>query len=198
MFQYAHFLLNYFLNFSDVLPIPAHDVLDTSYNQSSSFVQLHNPKIPINLTTNTIFAIYNHSYHSVKPFPVIIPIPFTQAFLNPTKNPNDHQTSFLTNPKIHLNNMGTSTTNNKHDTMNNIMHPHRSSNSGYDIMQHHHHLSTREQNDKMFPSRRKPYHNIMEIGENDDLILRLQFYFYFFFLPLPLSRFRFFNFIFCR
>lgn len=84
--------------------------------------------------------------------------------------------------------MGTSTTNNKHDTiMNILMHPHRSSNSGYDNMQHHHHLSTREQNDKMFPSTwRKPYHNIMEIGENDDLILRLPFYFsvcvrYFFF-----------------
>lgn len=62
--------------------------------------------------------------------------------------------------------------------MNIIMHPHRSSNSGYDIMQHHHHVSIREQNDKKkFPSTlRKPYHNIMEIGENDDLILRLPFY----------------------
>lgn len=157
--------------------------MDTSTNQSS-YVPLHNPNIQINLTNET-FRNINHSNNPLNNVtPSIIPIPFTLASRNPTKNPiaNYHLTSLLTNPKIHLNNMGTSTTNNKHDTMNNIMHPHRSSNSGYDIMQHHHHLSTREQNDKKFPSTwRKPYHNIMEIGENDDLILRLPFYFRFFF-----------------
>lgn len=161
--------------------------MDTSTNQSS-YVPLHNPNIQINLTNET-FRNINHSNNPLNNVtPSIIPIPFTLASRNPTKNPiaNYHLTSLLTNPKIHLNNMGTSTTNNKHDTMNNIMHPHRSSNSGYDIMQHHHHLSTREQNDKKFPSTwRKPYHNIMEIGENDDLILRLPFYFrFFFFLTL--------------
>lgn len=141
---------------------------------------MHNPKIPINLI-NEIFSISNHRKNPLSNVThSLMPIPSTLASRNPPDhtNANNHPNPFHTNPKIHLNNMGT--TNNKHDTMNNIMHPHRSSNSGYDIMQHHHHLSTREQNDKKFPSaRRKPYHNNMEIGENDDdLILRLPFYFY--------------------
>lgn len=161
--------------------------MDTSNNESSSYVQLHNPNIQINLTN---FRISQHSNNPLSPVkPSFIPFLFTLASHNPIKNAiaNNHLTSPHTYSKIHLNNMGTSTTNNKHDTMNNIMHPHRSSNSGYDIMQHHHHLSTREQNDKKFPSTwRKPYHNIMEIGENDDLILRLPFYFRVFFFLLTL------------
>lgn len=178
--------LNYFFNFSDVLLLlPAHDVsLDTSNNQSSH-VQLHIPQIQIH-STNETFRISDHSNNLLSNVKLsLIPIPYTLASRYPTENPiaNDHPTSLHTNPKNHLTNMGTSTTNNKHDTMNNILHPHRSSNYGYDKMQHHHLLSTREQNDKKFPSTwRKPYHNIMEIGENDDLILRLPFYFRIFFL----------------
>lgn len=176
--------------------------MDTSNNQSSSssYVHLYNPNI-LNKIANDIIATSNprskNRSSKVKRFPSNRTLSFTQASHNPTKYPNanvHHPLSFITNPKNHLNNMGTSTTsNNKHDTMNIIMHPHRSSNSGYDIMQHHHHVSIREENDKKFPStRRKPYHNIMEIGENDDLILRLPFYFYFFFsLSFSLRRFFF-------
>lgn len=181
----------FFYIFSDFLPLPAHDVLDTSNIQSSSspFVHLHNPKFQINLR-NKILTSSNRSKkptNYVKHFPTPIPIMhITETYRNPTKHPNandHHLLSFFTNPKIHLKNMGTSTTYNKHDTI--VMHPHRSSNSGYDVMQHHHHLSTREQNDKKFPSTwRKPYHNIMEIGENDDLILRLPFYIFFVFFFL--------------